>query len=164
MHVGTTDWERELTELLDELSELQDELLDILRTKQTCMTTGDLPGMQRLQMREAELAGRLQECHDRRAALLTEAKTEGLPADSLGKLASAVTGTGRSELHRRVHQASTRMRLLQHHSLANWVLAQRTLLHVSQLLEIIATGGRQRPTYGTDHTSRGRGALVDRTA
>jgi hypothetical protein len=40
------------------------------------------------------------------------------------------------------------MRVLQHHSLANWVLAQRRLLHVAQSLEIIATGGRMRPTYG----------------
>ncbi|MCU0373434.1 MAG: hypothetical protein MUE56_09370, partial [Ignavibacteria bacterium] len=30
------------------------------------------------------------------------------------------------------------MRLLQHQSLTNWVLAQRSMLHLSQLLEIIA--------------------------
>jgi hypothetical protein len=28
------------------------------------------------------------------------------------------------------------------------VIAQRTLIHLSQLLEIIATGGRLQPTYG----------------
>lgn len=164
MHEVTSDWERELTNLLDELSELQDELLEILRAKQVSMTAGDLAAMQRLQARETELAGRLQQCHDRRTGLLAQAKTEGLPGESITHLASAVTGSSRSELRRRVNQASTRMRLLQHHSLANWVLAQRTLLHLSQLLEIIATGGRQRPTYGADHTARGRGALVDRQA
>ena len=45
------------------------------------------------------------------------------------------------------------MRLLQHHSLTNWVLVQRTLIHLSQVLEIIATGGRLKPTYGKDDSA-----------
>ena len=54
------------------------------------------------------------------------------------------------------------MRLLQHQSLTNWVLAQKALLHVAQMLEIIATGGRLKPTYGKDAWPRTpRGRLVD---
>ena len=45
-------------------------------------------------------------------------------------------------------EAAERSRLLQHQSLTNWVLVQRSLLHLSQLIEIIATGGRPKPTYG----------------
>ena len=56
------------------------------------------------------------------------------------------------------------MRILQHHSLANWVLAQRSLLHVSQLLEIIATGGRMQPTYGDSESVHARGSLVNHEA
>jgi hypothetical protein len=56
------------------------------------------------------------------------------------------------------------MRLLQHHSLTNWVLAQRSLLHITQLLEIVATGGRLQPTYGKGASSHARGALVDQEA
>jgi hypothetical protein len=56
------------------------------------------------------------------------------------------------------------MRLLQHQSLTNWVLAQRAVLHVSQLLEIIATGGRLQPTYGDGDTLHNRGSLVDQEA
>jgi hypothetical protein len=56
------------------------------------------------------------------------------------------------------------MRLLQHQSLANWVLAQRSLLHVSQLIEIIATGGRMQPTYGDKESVHARGSLVNQQA
>jgi hypothetical protein len=56
------------------------------------------------------------------------------------------------------------MRLLQHQSLANWVLAQRVMLHLSQLLEIFATGGRLQPTYGRGEMPTSSGALVDREA
>jgi hypothetical protein len=53
------------------------------------------------------------------------------------------------------------MRLLQNQSITNWVLAQRSLLHVSQLLEIIATGGRLQPTYGEGETVNAVGSLQD---
>ena len=56
------------------------------------------------------------------------------------------------------------MRLLQNQSITNWVLAQRSLLHVSQLLEIIATGGRLQPTYGEGETVHSVGSLVNQEA
>ena len=57
-----------------------------------------------------------------------------------------------------------RMRLLQTGLLTNWLLAQRTLLHISQLLEIIATGGRIQPTYVVSESVQSRGALLDQEA
>jgi hypothetical protein len=54
--------------------------------------------------------------------------------------------------------------LLQHESLTNWVLVQRSLLHLSQLIEIVATGGRTQPTYGNGSRRLSCGALVDRAA
>ncbi len=41
------------------------------------------------------------------------------------------------------------------------VAAQRTVLHLSQLLEIIATGGRAQPTYGKGRSADCGGALLD---
>ena len=63
-----------------------------------------------------------------------------------------------------MREATARMRLLQHHSLTNWVLVQRTLIHLSQMLEIIATGGRLKPTYGKDDSVNSGGFLVDQAA
>jgi hypothetical protein len=44
------------------------------------------------------------------------------------------------------------------------VLVQRSLLHLSQLIEIIATGGRPQPTYGNGPERQNCGSLVDRAA
>ncbi|MHC4407137.1 MAG: hypothetical protein ACYTG0_46590, partial [Planctomycetota bacterium] len=63
-----------------------------------------------------------------------------------------------------VHEATGRARLLQHQSLTNWVVVQRTLIHLSQMLEIIATGGQKQPTYGKEELVEPHGALVDREA
>ncbi len=157
-------WEGDLATLLEDLSQVQDELLDVLARKRQCMATGDTHGMIDLQPVEQTLGQRLQACHERRAALLTEAADQGLPGGSLGDLASALDRKGGGDLRREVQQSSARMRLLQHQSLANWVLAQKALLHVAQMLEIIATGGRLRPTYGKDTGHQARGALVDQEA
>ncbi len=157
-------WEDDLGGLLEELTQVQDELLDVLARKRHCMAEGDRQGMAQLQSVEQELCDRLQQCHDRRSGLLQAAGQEGLPAGSLGDLASVLKRRGSGDLQKEVKNVSARMSLLQHNCLANWVLAQKALLHASQMLEIIATGGRLQPTYGdrADHVAGG--ALVDQEA
>ena len=92
------------------------------------------------------------------------ARKAGLAGDSLGKLASATNKDSRGKLGEQVKAASSRMQLLRNESITNWVLAQRALLHVSQLVEIIATGGRLQPTYGEGESVHSRGSLVNHEA
>jgi len=159
-----TAWETELAALLSELSSVQDDLLDLLTKKRQFLVKTDVAGMQSLAGREQELIERLQACQQNRSRLLERAGQQGLPHGSIRALAAALPTPGRKELARQVQDASTRARLLQHQSLTNWVLVQRTLLHLSQLLEIIATGGRMRTTYGKGESAHASGALVDRAA
>jgi len=124
----------------------------------------DLAGLAEIQPREEALIARLQICQMRRGELLERGAAEGLPAGSLTTLAGALPGDG-GELRGDMQAAQARARLLQHHSLTNWVLAQRTLIHLSQMLEIIATGGRPQTTYGkTGEAPASSGALVDQAA
>ena len=68
------------------------------------------------------------------------------------------------KLAQQLDDTARRSRQVQQRNLTNWVLAQRALIHWSQLLEIIATGGRMRPTYGKGDSAGGPGALVDQAA
>jgi O-succinylbenzoate synthase len=156
------DWEADLTSLLDELSNVQTELLDVLAAKRESMASNDMEQMVELHPRAEALCDRLRSCHLRREQLLHAAKEQGLPAENLGSIASTLTTAQRGKVAKQMTTSSARMRLLQHQSLANWVLAQRTILHLSQLLEIIATGGQLQPTYSRDEPSDSRGALVDK--
>jgi len=158
------DFETEIGALLDDLSGVQSELLAVLAEKCAALAKGDLVRLAELQPREEQLAARMQECHQRRQALLDAAKREGRPGENLVKLATRTSGGKTSKLGSRVKETAARMRILQHQSLANWVLAQRSLLHVSQLLEIIATGGRLQPTYGDKESVHARGSLVNQEA
>ena len=156
------EWESALAELLTELTEVQDAMLEVLTEKSRAMSRGDAEQMTKLQAREASLCDRLQKCHDRRSELLELAGKDSKANTSIHRLAESLSGSRRDGVQQQVRDAGMRMRLLQHQSLSNWVMAQRTLLHLSQLLEIIASGGRLQPTYGKGEPIHARGALVDK--
>lgn len=159
---SSADWEPRISQLLSSLSSVQGDLLRLLEEKRTALAKGSYDSLAEFTEREARLVQRLERCHTDRQTLLDEAKHEGLPAASVQSLAQALPASHDGTLEASVEQARRQSRLLQHHSLTNWVVVQRTLLHLSQMIEIIATGGRMQPTYGATHQAGSSGALVDR--
>jgi hypothetical protein len=161
----TDSWEAEIAALLGELADVQSALLATLVEKRNVLAKNDHQALPEMTAREQQLVDRLQACHERRQQLLSRAEAAGLPADSIGSLTDRLAPESRARLQAGIHEASQRSRFLQHQSLTNWVLVQRTLLHLSQLIEIIATGGRLKPTYGdgSDRVAATSGALVDQT-
>jgi len=157
-----TAWDSELAGLLTDLLKTQDETLEVLTRKRQLIVDADAEGLAAVGKQEEKLIERLQQCLERREELLKRAAEEGLPSDSVRSLTAAVPKSRRGELTDQVKLAAARSRLLEHHSLTNWVLMQRTLIHLSQMLEIIATGGRLQPTYGKSEPAAASGALVDR--
>jgi flagellar biosynthesis/type III secretory pathway chaperone len=163
----SADLDAQLAELLQELSGVQGELLEVLSEKRQFILRGDTSAMTGLASRETAIMSRLEICHRRRGELLSEAKATGMPAATLSDLAKRISPTAAgktSKTEKEIDAAREKFRKLQSESLSNWVLAQRSLLHVSQLLEIIATGGRIQPTYEKDASNQVRGNLVDSEA
>lgn len=158
-------WDVEIGKLLTDLSAVQQELLDLLGEKRRRLMNFDNDGIAALQPREQDLASRLSDCHQRRLDLLRRAGAAGLPSDNLRSLASALPASQRKALTQPTREAAIRARLLAHQGLANWVFVQRTLLHLSGLLEIIATGGRLQPTYSKgENPSQSAGSFLDQAA
>jgi len=158
------NWESEIGSLLAELADVQSALLETLHEKRRILATNDHEALTSVAGREQKLIERLQACHNRRQQLLSNASEEGLPAESIRSLSGRLPAESRGRVQASIREAADRSRLLQHQSLTNWVLVQRTLLHLSQMIEIIATGGRSRPTYGKGSDRAQSGALVDRAA
>ena len=159
-----TSWTSETAQLLNDLLAVQDELLALLTKKRELLVEADSDGLAAVGHEERRLVERLQECLARREALLQEARQEGLPSGSIRALSQALPRQQREEIRQQTKLAASQARLLKHHSLTNWVVVQRTLLHLSQLLEIIATGGQLKPTYGEGELVGPSGNLVDRAA
>ena len=156
--------ESEVATLLTDLMAGQDAMLDILGRKRTLLAAVDQQGLTVLADEEQRLLDVLQDCLQRREQLLGRAAADGLPSASLQALANGLPSPQRAPLNRQIAAAGSRAKLLQHQSLVNWVIIQRTLIHLSQLLEIIATGGRFQPTYGEGKPACAGGTLVNQEA
>lgn len=159
-----TTWEPELATLLKDLLAVQDDLLAMFARKRELLLASDAPGLAALAPEEERLSAALQQWVQRREVLLARAGQEGLPSGSIRALTTALPREQQGRLDESVRTAASRARLLRHQSLTNWVVIQKTLLHLSQVLEIIATGGRLQPTYGGGEGVRASGTLVDRAA
>ena len=157
-------WESELADLLGDLLAVQGRLLAVVGRKRQCLMDGDLEGLSGIGQEEEELLSALHDCVTRRESLLQRAKEDGMPNRNIRTLAAALPQASRGRLASEVREASHRARLLQHQSLTNWVVIQRTLLHLSQMIEIIATGGQLQPTYGGGASAQSNGKLVDQAA
>jgi len=156
-------WEKELAGLLSDLLAVQEELLALLARKRELLAAADVEGLTALGPDVERLTRALQECVDRRQKLLDRARAEGKPSSSLRALMKAAPRSQRAGLDESFSLAASRARLLRHHCITNWVVIQRTLLHLARLLEIIATGGKLQPTYGKEAV-QASGVLVDRAA
>jgi hypothetical protein len=135
-------WETDIAGLLAELADVQSALLAVLSEKRQLLATADHAALSAVAGREQQLIDRLQACHDRRQELLGRAENEGLPSDSIRALSETLPAERRDRVRAGIEDAAKRSQFLQQQSLTNWVLVQRSLLHLSQLIEIIATGGR----------------------
>ncbi len=154
-------WESELTQLLERLSATQQQLLTLLSRKRELLVQRDHQGLAALASEEQALSDELRSCLTQRQQLLARATEEGLPADSIRSLADALPENKAKKLKQPMLDAAQRSKLLRHESLTQWVVVQRTLLHLSQMLEIIATGGRTQPTYGKGSVPDTSGSLMD---
>ncbi len=154
-------WDSQLTNFLSDLSSVQDASLELLTRKRKLLVASDREGLLALGSEEEQLIQRLQGCLTRREELLRQAAGQGLPSESIRSLAGTLPKAQRAPLTAEIQKVTSQARLLQHHSLTNWVLVQRTLIHLSQMLEIIATGGRLKPTYGKDYVDSNHGTLLN---
>ena len=159
-----TVWESELASFLTELSAVQSESLEVLASKREALAAWNLEELASIGKREESLVEKLKRCLRRREELLEKAGREGFPADSIRSLTAALPRENQDQLADQLSQTSGRSRLLQHNSLVNWVVVQRTLIHLSQLLEILATGGQINPTYCREAKTAHSGGLMDRVA
>ncbi len=169
-----TPWDSKIAAFMTELLATQEETLNVLAKKRELLIAGDGAGLALLDAEDERLVARLKDSLRLRDDLLRQAGEEGLPNKNLQSLSKRLPKGEISEQRRdQMKLAKSRSRLLRHQSLTNWVIAQKTLIHLSQMLEIIATGGRMRPTYDqarrdSDSANRcvsaGSGVLVDQEA
>ena len=162
----------ELSQFLTELESTQQELLTLFTAKREALDRRLSQELIRLSAQEGELTNRLQELVKERTNLLIKARGAGFAVESLLELAGVIGRTvGDSRVLRaielienRIIQSQLRTTKLQQESWVHWIISHRCYNHYTQLLELIAHGGHQAPTYGDKTPSASGGALLDAAA
>lgn len=161
LSMSDNQWESEVAGLLNRLSHAQQQLLDLLNRKRVLLLQRDRQGLSNLVVEEERLCAELQACQELRQNMLARASAAGLSAASIRQLVGNLPGDSQQPLRQSVDTAQQRAHLLRHHCMSQWVAMQRTMLHLSHLIEILATGGQIKPTYGRRGTTLPSGTLMD---
>lgn len=162
----------ELARFVSALEQLQKELLTLLQTKRRAFDEFNAAEMVRLSEQESVLTGRLQALVGKRAELLEKARLGGLEVGSLQELSGAIgKDVGDARVRAAVDQVQMQLRRsqertaeLQRECWVHWIISHRCYNHYTELLELIAHGGHQAPTYGDRNPTATGGALLDAAA
>jgi FlgN protein len=158
----------ELMNFLSSLEQTQDAMIELLASKRRALDKFQPEELARLAPREEELATQLGALIAKRAEILAQARSAGISAETLKELAGAIgrhSGDARlaaavAAANTRITRAQERTMQLRHESWIHWIISHKNYQHYSDVLEMIAHGGRASPTYG-DPPGGGGGALLD---
>ncbi|MCA9104375.1 MAG: hypothetical protein R3B96_23935 [Pirellulaceae bacterium] len=159
----TVDIEAEIAQLLTDMTSIQSSLLEVLRAKREAVKSNDTATYRELLDEESRIYELLGNVNERRSEILSAANLQGLKGETLKEVSLRLPETRQSGLTRKIGETDKMTQTLRLEQLTNWVVDQQCLLYVSHLLEMIATGGRLRPTYGRSEFGM-RGSLLDHEA
>jgi hypothetical protein len=156
---------RQIEELIVAIDDTQDRLAAIYRDKRAAIRQADGPTIDRLTRTEESLVADLQVHLRQRERILDQARQSGLPSDSLVAVVQTFETPfrerllGQLEATRRMADANRR------ESWIVWIVCKQSLRFFSDVIELIANGGRRAPIYlarpgGVAELSPG-GALLD---
>lgn len=151
--------------VLNDLEPIQKQLLNLYQEKSKALKQVDVELIEQLGALEEQLTRELQFVILRRQQLLQEAEKQGLPADSMQNLLSALGVDKSNPIFQRIYDAQEQSQALRHESWVQWIVSQRSYQHYSQILELIAHAGQKVPTYsrGQNENNTG-GAIFDASA
>ena len=157
--------ENDIFQFLNQLAPTQEQTLAVLSRKQALLVKPDRDGLAEIAVEEQTVLDLLKQCLTRREEILADARQQGHAVESIQALCQRILPP-HSECLRLVEDATRRSRLIQSQSLTNWVMTQKSIVHLSQMLEIIETRGQGKPTYHRqgEKESGSPGGFIDRAA
>ena len=151
-----------LIDFLKQLAAAQKATLHILQKKQTLLVKLAPQALAAIEVEEQSALEQLRSALEKREEVLQAAKQEGIHVDSIPMLCDRLFPKN-FEIRKLLDRANSRSRRLRFVALTNWTMSQKSMIHLSQLLELIETRGQGKATYKPTKGSEG-GGLVDRVA
>ena len=152
----------ELQNFLNQLTEAQIQMLAVLHKQQAILVRPDKDSIALVAAEEKKALETMQEILKRREELLTTARLQNIQGDSIEQLCEHFFPHN-IEIHKLLAETSHRTHQIRLLAYTNWTMSRQSLIHVSQILELLDTCGQGKTTY-QPHTNSSRSRLVDRVA
>jgi hypothetical protein len=138
---------RDIEDLLVAIEETQAALADVYRDKRSAIRHANGPGLDRLTTIEKTLVADLQVHLRRREQILQQARQLGLPADSLSSVVRTFDEPLRERLIAQIEETRRVADANRRESWILWIVCKQSLRFFTDVLELIANGGRRAPIY-----------------
>ena len=147
------------------LDTAQEQTLSVLQKKQFSLVKPEQETLRILSDEETEALRLLRLALEERESILATAQQQGLVASSISAVCEQVF-PGQNEWKQIIEKLQAQNTQIHWVSLTNWTISQKSLVHLTQILEFIETRGAGKTTYqfskGTSTTSTG--GFVDKVA
>ena len=154
----------DIPNFLNELIEAQNQYLAVLHKQQKVLIRPTREEIASISGEEEKAREQLQKMLARKEELLTAARLQNIQSDSIEQLCEHFFPHNVSvqKLLNEVRSRSQQMQLLAY---TNWTINRKSLIHVSQILELLETRGQGKTTYSQrSKTDTSGGLQVDRVA
>jgi len=156
----------EIEQLLFALEETQEELGALYRAKRNAIRRADLSDMERLAQSEQGLVERLKTQLQHRSRILQQVKLTGRKSDSLESVVQSLESPARDRLLKQIERTRRAADVNRRESWIVWIVSRQSLRLFSEIMDLIANGGRKAPVYSaqSDSPISMGGALLDASA
>ena len=149
---------------LTQLIETQNQMLAVLHKKQSLLVRPEKEALAAITAEEEAMVDNMQRMLNRREEILTAARMQNIPCDSIEQLCEHFFPHN-IEVQKLLIEAKSRTQQIQLLAYTNWTMSRKSLIHVSQILELLETRGQGKTTYQPQpETALSRGGFVDRVA
>ena len=151
--------QKQLDVYLDDLNASQKHMTELMEKQQSNLASPNPSSILEFNEREAEALDTFQNLVERRAALLSQAQSCGYTVQNLEDLSQLLNSNeSRARLFQRL---KVQGELLVQSSISQWVACQKATLHCRQLIQIVASGGRQSLQSASGVRRSQGGAILD---
>ena len=154
----------DLLDFLNQLVETQKQMLDVLHRQQAVLVRPEKAALTAIAAEEETVREKMQQVLTRREELLTAARLQNISGDSIEQLCEHFFPHN-IEVQKKLDEARHRRDQIRLLAYTNWTMSRKSMIHVSQILELLETRGQGKTTYHprkNDGTSGG--GFVDRVA
>jgi len=154
------------TDLLDFLSQLietQKQMLAVLHEQQRVLVRPEKEALAMVTAKEKGALDQMRQVLDRREELLTAARLQNICGDTIEQLCGQFFPRN-LEVHKMLDEAKHRTHQIRLLAYTNWTLSRKSMIHVSQILELLETQGQGKTTYHPRSNDASGGGFVDRVA